>query len=45
MFLPGFQEGRDIKSSQGKGQGAVRSMSIMSIMSIIVISLLKNRPL
>jgi hypothetical protein len=23
MLLPGFQKGRDIKASQGKGQGAV----------------------
>jgi hypothetical protein len=23
VLLPGFQKGRDIKSSQGKGQGAV----------------------
>jgi hypothetical protein len=23
VFLPGFQKGRDIKASSGKGQGAV----------------------
>jgi hypothetical protein len=23
VLLPGFQKGRDIKASQGKGQGAV----------------------
>jgi hypothetical protein len=28
VLLPGFQKGRDIKASQGKGQGAVLAKNL-----------------